>query len=224
MSLSDDLKKVMGGEVDNAAETLEFYSHDASLFEVVPEAVVFPKDAADVQNLVTYVAKNKAKHPDLSITARSAGTDMSGGAINESIVADFTKHFTQIEKTTFTEAQAQPGVYYRDFEKATLEHNALMPSYPASRDLCTIGGMVNNNSGGEKSLEFGKTENFVTSLDVVLADGSAVTMGPLTKKQLAAKMKLKTFEGQIYRDVFKLVDTHYDEIKKAKPHVTVRII
>jgi FAD/FMN-containing dehydrogenase len=95
-----------------------------------------------------------------------------------------------------------------------------MPSYPASRELCTIGGMVNNNSGGEKSLEYGKTENFVTELNVVLADGNAVTMGPLTKRQLDAKMKLKTFEGEIYRKTFELVDTHYDAIKKAKPHVT----
>jgi FAD/FMN-containing dehydrogenase len=95
-----------------------------------------------------------------------------------------------------------------------------MPSYPASRELCTIGGMVNNNSGGEKSLEFGKTENFVTELKVVLADGNEYTFAPLNRKQLDAKMAQKDFEGQIYRDTFKLVDDHYDAIKAAKPKVT----
>src|SRR2546430_10425952 len=82
------------GEVDASAGTREFYSHDASLFEVTPQLVVMPKDSADVQKLVALVAEQKKSMPDLSVTARSAGTDMSGGAINESIIVDFNKHFT----------------------------------------------------------------------------------------------------------------------------------
>src|SRR5690606_15549391 len=120
---------------------------------------------------------------------RSAGTDMSGGAINDSIIVDFMKHFDKIVKVTPTSARTQPGVYYRDFEKQTLKHNALLPSYPASRDLCAIGGMVNNNAGGEKSLQYGKTDQFVTELKVVLSDGNEYTVKPLTKKELDVKMK-----------------------------------
>jgi FAD/FMN-containing dehydrogenase len=220
MNLKSDLQGLIQGEVEDSPETLETYSHDASLFEVKPQVVTFPKDAADVVALVKYVAKNKADNPGLSITARSAGTDMSGGAVNESILADFTKHFTEVFEVSSTAAHAQPGVFYRDFEKATFEHNALMPSYPASRELCTIGGMVNNNAGGEKSLEFGKTENFVTELGVVLADGSQVTMGPLTKQQVEAKMKQTDFEGEVYRKTFQLMELHYDAIKAAKPKVS----
>ncbi|HSX00691.1 MAG TPA: FAD-binding oxidoreductase, partial [Candidatus Saccharimonas sp.] len=220
MSLVDDLKGVIKGEVDAAPATLEAYSHDASLFEVKPQAVTFPTNAADVKALVKFVKDHKAKQPDLSITARSAGTDMSGGAINDSIIADFTRHFTQILEVKPGSAHVQPGVYYRDFEKATLEQGALLPPYPASRELCTVGGMVNNNSGGEKSLEFGKTEDFVTELKVVLADGNEYTMKPLTKLELDVKMAQQDFEGQIYRDTFALVDGHYDAIKAAKPHVS----
>src|SRR5690606_37229342 len=130
-----------------------------------------------------------------SITPRSAGTDMSGGAIGQSIVLDMVRHMNDIFEVTATTAHAQPGVYYRDFEKQTLKHNALMPSYPASRDLCTIGGMVANNSGGEKSLQYGKTEKFVTELKVVLSDGKEYTVKPLTKKELDKKMAQKDFEG-----------------------------
>lgn len=220
MDLKAQLAPLIKGEVDTAPATLETYSHDASLFEVRPQVVVYPKTAADVQALIKYVAANKQAQPDLSITARSAGTDMSGAAINDSIIADFNRHFTAIEEITGDSAHAQPGVFYREFEKATLQHKALMPSYPASRELCTIGGMVNNNSGGEKSLEYGKTENFVNEIEVVLSDGSLVKMGPITKAQLDAKMARQDFEGQIYRDVFKLVDEHYDAIKAAKPHVS----
>jgi len=220
MNLQDDLKKVIQGEVEDGADVIEKYSHDASLFEVKPRVVVFPKDAADVQALVRYVGEQKKANPELSITARSAGTDMSGGAINDSIIADFNRHFTQIFEVSEAEAHAQPGVFYRDFEKATLERKALMPSYPASRELCTIGGMVNNNSGGEKSLEFGKTERFIKEIKVVFADGNEYVVKPLDKAGLDAKIAQKDYEGEIYRKVFELVDGHYDAIKAAKPHVT----
>ena len=208
------------GEVDNSPATLDLYSHDASMFELRPQLVVMPHDAKDVQMLVKLVGDKKDEMPSLSVTARSAGTCMSGGAINDSIIVDFSKHFTEIEKVTATSAQAQPGVFYRDFEPETLKHKALMPSYPASRDLATIGGMVNNNSGGEKSLEFGKTENFVTELQFVFADGVQRTVKPLHKAELAKKMHQKDFEGSVYAGIFEIVDTHYDQIKAAKPHVS----
>jgi FAD/FMN-containing dehydrogenase len=170
--------------------------------------------------LVKLVAEEKPRHAALSLTARSAGTCMSGGAINDSIIVDFRKHFTKIEKITPHVAQAQPGVLYRDFEPQTLKHGALMPSYPASRDLASIGGMVNNNSGGEKSLEFGKTEDFVTELQFVFADGVERTVKPLNREELDKKMKQKDFEGEVYSRLFWLVEKHYDQIKAAKPRVT----
>lgn len=208
------------GDIDNSEERRRLYSHDASLFEIEPQLIVAPKNSHDVQLLVRAVAGHKPKMPDLSLTARSAGTDMSGGTLNDSVIVDFIKHFTQIEKVTPTEAHAQPGVFYRDFEKATLKHKAIMPSYPASRDLCTIGGMVANNAGGEKSLEYGKVLNFVSELKVVFADGNEYTVRPLTKIELVKKMAQKDFEGRLYKQTFELIEKHYDQIKAAKPKVS----
>jgi FAD/FMN-containing dehydrogenase len=221
----DEIKRKLaaagfGGELDDSAEAKAFYSHDASLFELVPQLVVKPKTSSDVQKLVKLVAENKKAMPSLSLTARSAGTDMSGGAVNESIIVDFNRHFAKIEKVTNDEGHAQPGVFYRDFEKATLKHGSLMPSYPASRELCTIGGMVNNNSGGEKSLEYGKTENFVNELKVIFADGNEYTVKPLNRRELVAKMGQKTFEGRLYKQLFELCEKHYNKIKAAKPKVS----
>lgn len=217
----DEIKKLkFKGELDTATETLEFYSHDASLFELKPDLVAMPKDSEDLKTLVKYVATNKASQPKLSLTARSAGTCMSGGAVNESIIIDFNKHFTKIGKITSQSAEVQPGVFYRDFEKETLKHDALMPSFPASRELATVGGMVANNAGGEKSLEFGKTENFVKKLKVVLADANEYELSALKKPELIKKMAQKNFEGQVYRELFELIEANYDAIKAAKPHVT----
>ncbi len=208
------------GETDTSQETRDFYSHDASMFELTPQAVVMPKDSQDVQKLVQMVAAAKKTQTGLSLTARSAGTDMSGGAINDSIIVDFNKHFRKVHKVTATTAQVQPGVFYRDFEPQTLKHGALLPSFPASRELCTVGGMVNNNSGGEKSLEFGKTEDFVTELKVVFADGNEYTVKPLNRRELVAKMAQKNFEGRLYKQTFNLIEKHYDAIKAAKPKVS----
>ncbi len=208
------------GELDDSDQTREFYSHDASLFEVKPQLVVMPKDSKDVQTLVGLVSANKKKMPELSLTARSAGTDMSGGAVNEGIIVDFSKHFTKIESVTPTEARTQPGVFYRDFEKETLKKGALMPSYPASRDLCTVGGMVANNSGGEKSLEYGKVKDFVTELKVVFADGKEYVVKPLNKRELIKKMGQKDYEGQLYKRLFELCEKNYDVIHNAEPKVS----
>jgi FAD/FMN-containing dehydrogenase len=208
------------GDIDDTATALDLYSHDASLFELRPQLVVAPKNSSDVQLLIKTVNANRSADPTLTVTARGAGTDMSGGAINESIIADFNKHFTAIERVSPTEAQSQPGVFYRDFEVETLKQQALLPPFPASRDLCTVGGMVNNNSGGEKSLQFGKTEQFVKELKMVLADGNEYTIRPLTKAELDAKMAQNNYEGTIYKQLFELIEANYDAIKAAKPHVS----
>ncbi len=215
-----ELQKIFKGEIETDITTREKYSHDASMFEILPDVVVAPKDSQDIQSLVKLVAKYKKQLPKLSLTARSAGTDMAGGAINDSVIIDFNRHLTTIHETSAIEAHAQPGVFYRDFEKATLEHNALMPSYPASRELATIGGMIGNNSGGEKSLEYGKTADFVTELKLIFADGNEYVVKPLNESELKKKIAQKDFEGSIYKQVFELCEKHYDEIKAAKPQVS----
>ncbi|MCA9344524.1 FAD-binding oxidoreductase [Candidatus Saccharibacteria bacterium] len=220
MDIEEKLKQLISGDVNSSQEIREKYSHDASMFELKPQLVVAPKDAQDVKAIVKLIASQKQQNQNLSLTVRSAGTDMSGAAINDSIILDFTKYFTNINEVSTELAHAQPGVYYRDFEKATLEKGVIMPSYPASRDLCTIGGMVANNAGGEKSLKYGKTEEFVEELSVVLADGNQYTVKALNKDELEKKMAQNDFEGRLYKDIFTLIDSNYDQIKAAKPGVS----
>lgn len=219
-TIKTDLTKLLKGDVHDSRRVRDSFSHDASMFEVVPELVVAPKDSEDIQNLVKYVSMHKSKMPNLSITARSAGTDMSGGAINDSIILDMRTHMNNIFEVDSQSAHTQPGAFYRDFEVETLKHGALLPPYPASRDLCTVGGMVANNSGGEKSLQYGKTEKFVTELKVIFADGNEYTVRPLNEKELKTKMRQHDLEGKIYRDVYRLVDDNYAAIKAAKPNVS----
>jgi len=218
--LSGELKKIIKGEVRDDETTLTAFSRDASIFEIKPEVVVSPKNSKDLQALVKAVPKLRKKHKGLSLTARSAGTDMGGGPLSESVIVDFIKNFNRVLEVGNGYAVVEPGVYYRDFEKATLKKGWLFPSYPASRELCTVGGIVANNSGGEKSLSYGKTENYVEELSVILADGNEYTIKPLTKGELSRKLKLKGFEGELYRKIYKLITSNEKLLKAAKPHVS----
>jgi len=218
-NLLNELKGVIKGDVATDEETLMKHSHDASLFEVKPQVVVYPKDADDVKSLVTFVEKHKKDHPTLSLTGRSAGTDMGGGSINESIIVDFMKYFTHIGEIKDNIGTVEPGVFYRDFEKETLKQDLIFASYPASRELCAIGGIVNNNSGGEKSLMYGKTENFVKRTKVVLSDGNVYELKPLNNDQLHEKMGQDSFEGRLYKQMYDLIDKNHEALQEAKPKV-----
>ncbi len=216
MSLKEDIKKIIKGDVWDDENTLAKYSHDASLFEVKPQIIVAPKNTDDIQNLVKFANK----HNNITFTVRSGGTDMTGGDLGESIILDVSKYLNNIKEVNADYAIIEPGVFYRDFEKETLKHNALLPSYPASREICTLGGMVANNSGGEKTLAYGKTEDYVTDLKVVLRDGKEYDIKPIDQKTLAKKMRLKGVEGQIYRGIYDLILKHKFAIDAAKPKVS----
>lgn len=219
----EDIKALtshIDGDVETTEDVKDTYSHDTSLFEVVPEAVVFPRSTEDLEKLVRWVSERKKQNPDLSITARSGGTDMSGGAINESLIVVFERYMNAIGSVENDAISVEPGAWYRDFEKETLKHGMLMPSYPASRELCAVGGMVANNAGGEKSLVYGKTEDYVNSLQVVLSDGNEYTFGPLNGEQLKEKMDQDDFEGEVYRKMHALITDNYDLLKEAKPQVS----
>ncbi|HUZ92886.1 MAG TPA: FAD-binding oxidoreductase [Candidatus Paceibacterota bacterium] len=218
--LADEIRQFFHGEVAGDDATLADYSHDYSIFIVKPQLVVFPKDVEDVKNLVKFVAKKKAAGEDISLTGRSAGTDMTGGPLTQSIVVSFTKYFNQVKEIGADYAVVQPGVYFRDFEKQLKPKGLLYPPYPASKDLCALGGMVNNNSGGEKTLAYGKTEDYIEELKVVLADGELHTLKPLSGAELDTKLKEPGFEGDYYRNLYALLDKNYDAVKAAKPDVS----
>lgn len=246
--MKDEIQKFFKGDVDDSEETLLKYSHDASLLEVRPKLVVFPKDGEDIQNLIKWVnenKQNKEKYGELSITARCAGTDMSGGAIGESIILDFTRHMNKliggplpIDNSTYLNKKkqnkiekldnyplvpsyitVQPGMFYRDFEKITLEKGLILPCFTASKSINAMGGMFGNNSAGERTLKYGKTEDYILETKIIFADGNEYVVKPLNKDELSKKITQNDFEGNVYKNIFNLINENETEIKQAKPNV-----
>ncbi len=216
MRLAEEIGKFFKGEIGDDEDILKTYSHDASLFEVKPKLVVCPKDSEDLQNLVKWLKEN----PGNSITIRAAGSDMTGGPLNESIIADISKHMNHMNEIMNENVITQPGVFYRDFEKQTLAKGLILPCFPASKNLCALGGMISNNCAGERTLRYGKMENYVLESKIIFSDGNEYTIKPLNKSELDAKIAQGDFEGNIYKNLFELVEKNKEILNQAKPKVS----
>lgn len=220
------LARDLRGDISDAPADIATASRDASLFTRTPELVVYPKDAQDVSTLVQEVAHLRSIDVPISLTARAAGTCMSGGSLTTGVVVSFTKYMHTVGKVAPRAGAAggtidtEPGVYYRDFEKATLEAGLILPSYPASRELAAMGGIVANNSGGERTLAYGQTERYVEEIEAVLTDGSTATFKALSPEEVEEKKRERTHEGRIYRELDALLTKNAKLISAHKPKVS----
>ena len=221
MTLKERISAFILGDCADDSETLSIYSRDTSIFERRPKVVVFPKNADDVAAVVRFVHEARQNGEDISLAPRSAGTDMTGGPLTDSIALVFTKYMNQVRTVGDGFAITEPGVYYRDFEKKTLAKNGMIfPSYPASRELCAMGGIVANNSGGELTLRYGKTNKYINELRVTLSDGTETEMKKLSLAELEVAKKRPGLDGSIYREIHQLVLDNREEIEQARPSVT----
>ena len=206
-------------------KTIETYSTDASIFRIVPSGVFAPRDKGELLEFVKEIIRLKKENPksDISITGRAAGTCMSGGSLTDQYIISFTDHFNKIIKID-KEAKTvtlEPGVYYRDMEKETLKKGLILPSYPASRELCAIGGMIGNNAAGEKTFKYGKTDKYIEEIEMICADGNIYNFKELAGDQLNDVLENdKTFYGDIHRAVYSLIQHNESEINRSKPTVT----
>lgn len=212
-----DLKPKLQGEFSTDPHVLEKYHKDASIFEIAPSAVAYPKHKQDIEELVKYVTQHKPNHPTLSLTARAAGSDMTGGSINDSIIVDVTKHLNQISELTSDSVVTEPGVMFRDLETSLTARGLTMPAYPVSKGWCAVGGMVGNNAGGEKTFKYGQVIHYVQEIEAVLADGKTYNFRPLNEAELKQKLAQQDFEGRLYNAVYKLITENYRVIQDAKP-------
>jgi len=117
-----------------------------AFFSVRPQVVIHPKDQNDIETVVQILAKEAGKFPSLSLTPRAAGTGLSGGSLTDSIVIDVTTHLHSMGKIVKKKVEitfsCQPGAMWRDVEKQLKKHHVYLPSYPASKDICSMGGAV----------------------------------------------------------------------------------
>ena len=221
--IAEDMLRQAGfaGEVSSDKELLAKYSTDESIFSIRPQIVLQPKDADDVKIAVRVLGEQTKKFPSLSLTPRAAGTGLSGGSLTDSVVIDVVKHLNQIEKVRKSDAgvtvTCEPGAMWKDVESELKKHDVYLPPFPASKDICTIGGAVANNSAGPDSLRYGHVADWVLSLEIVLHDGNSYEVKPLTFREYKKLASEKTALGKIAKEVFTLIEKNESIIKRAEP-------
>lgn len=178
-------------------------------------------DQKDVEIAVKTLGEESERFPSLSLTPRAAGTGLSGGSLTDSVVIDMCKNMNDIGEFKLDKEQAtfscQPGAMWRDVEKMLKEQDHYLPPYPASKDICSVGGTIGNNSAGPDSLRYGHVAKWIESLDVTLYDGRTYTIKPLSYKEYRALIKEKHAYAKIAKQIFELIEKNELAIKRARP-------
>jgi FAD/FMN-containing dehydrogenase/Fe-S oxidoreductase len=172
-----DLRR-QGVAVDDTALTRSLYSSDASVYRVLPGAVVFPRRTEEIDAIVSACAQNR-----VPIINRGAGTSVAGNAIGTGLVIDHSKHLNAVLHidTETRSARVQPGVVHATLQRHAASHGLRFGPDPSSHTRCTIGGMIGNNACGSRALGYGRTSDNVRGLHIVTSAGEHLRLGTLDR-------------------------------------------
>src|ERR671918_2088334 len=189
-----ELVERLGDAVRTDPVTCENYRFDWARDPAAgtPVAVVRARDAAEVQTCVRWAAEH-----GVPVVPRGAGSGLSGGscAVDGGIVLSLVRmRAVEIDVATQV-AVVEPGAFNREVKTAAAEHGLWYPPDPSSFEICSIGGNVATNAGGLCCVKYGVTTDYVLGLDVVLADGTLVTLGGKRIKDVAGLSLTKLFVG-----------------------------
>lgn len=215
------LQEHLVGEVNVSPDVRRHFSQDASVLQLMPLAVVYPRNENDIRKTARFSWQLAERGKIVPLTARGAGSDVTGAALGNGILLVFTAHMNKILAFDPRKevVEVEPGINYDKLQQALFTHGFFLPAYPSSAQYATIGGSIANNSSGEKSVKYGNTLEYVEKLRVILANGEVIETGRLNKKELSKKMGLSSFEGEVYRALDALIDENADLIKAMKDHI-----
>ena len=219
-ALEAELRSELRGEVRFDAGSRALYATDGSNYRQVPIGLVIPLDEADV------VATIKAcRDVGAPILPRGAGTSLAGQCCNVAVIMDFSKFLNRII-TLDPEAKVarvQPGIVLDRVRDAAEVHHLTFAPDPATHSRCTLGGMIGNNSCGVHALMGGKTVDNIHELDVMLYDGTRMTVGKTTDDELEAIIRTGGRKGQIYAGLKDIRDRFAPLIREKFPRIPRRV-
>src|SRR6478672_5775619 len=176
MGIASELRRLLGNDaVADDPQTLADHSGDKWFAHEIPEVVAFASSSDEVKKLLQFANENK-----IPVTARGAGYGYVGSCVpvRRGIALSLAR-MNRIKEVSFADATAivEPGVITGELKRAAREQKLFYPPDPASFEHCTIGGNVATNAGGPRCLKYGVTRNYITGLEVVLANGEVLRTG-----------------------------------------------
>ncbi|MCI4432997.1 MAG: FAD-binding oxidoreductase [Nitrosopumilus sp.] len=208
--IQKSLKNIISGEVFWDKEILNYYSVDASSYQVIPKIVIIPKNEKDVINVVKIAKKYK-----ISVTARGAGTGLVGNSLNNGIILDLKK-FDSI-KIKNNHVILGSGTIKGKLDQTLKKSGKFFPPNPSIGPYCSVGGMIGNNSSGSRSLKYGSVIDNIEEITFVDGNGKKIIL-PKNKKVGAKIFKLaKKLECEKFPKVTKNSSGYrLDSIKSIK--------
>jgi FAD/FMN-containing dehydrogenase/Fe-S oxidoreductase len=191
-------------------------STDNSIYQVMPEAILYPASAEDINSIINCVAQQ----PDnaISITPRGGGTGTNGQSLNHSVIVDTSRYLDNI--IHFDEASRQvcvePGVVLDQLNEFLKPSGLFFPANVSTSSRATIGGMVATDASGKGSRIYGKTSTYIEQLEVVLSDGSDYSVRPTPIDNLSS-LRDQSLGDRLQYEVYSSVVQHRDEIERVFP-------
>lgn len=219
-ALERELRGRVRGEVLCDEVSRGIYATDASNYQIVPVAVVVPRDADDVRQAVAV-----AERHGVPILARGGGTSLAGQTVGAAVVIDMSKHLNEVLELDVQgrTVRVEPGLVRDELNATLAPHGLHFAPDPATGSRANVGGMIGNNSSGTKSILFGKTIDHVEALKVLLADGTELEFQRLDAAQLEAATRGDDREAEIHRGLRRIVNDNRDEIASRYPDVMRRV-
>ena len=203
-SLSGDL---LDGKFDRGR-----YSTDASIYQIMPEAVVLPKTIEDIQKTIQFSQENS-----IPILPRGGGTSQNGQTVNQAIVLDNSRYLNKIVEINEKNLTCvvEPGVVLDELNRQLKPFGLWFPVDVSTSSRATIGGMAGNNSAGGRSIRYGIMRDNVLAINAILSDGSKAHFG-LVKKGLTGLEK-------VFPKLIKIAEKNKKEIETRYPKVLRRV-
>jgi FAD/FMN-containing dehydrogenase/Fe-S oxidoreductase len=214
------LKKSLRGEVRFDLGSRALYASDASNYRQLPIGVIFPRDAADVE-----AALAACRATGAAVLPRGAGTSLAGQCVNVAVVFDYSRFMNSLEELDPAKrlARVEPGIVLDRLRDAAELHHLTYAPDPATHSRCTLGGMIGNNSCGVHGLLGGKVVDNVESLDIVLYDGTRMTVGATPPDRLEALSRAGGRAGQIYSGLARIRDRYASLVREKFPRIPRRV-
>ena len=168
--------------------TRQLYATDASIYQIEPLGVAFPKGAEQAGAVI-----RESADAGVSVTPRGAGTSLVGNAIGEGLIVEFSRYNRQITDLDLEKRSVRvgAGVVLDQLNDFLRPHGFCFGPDVATSSRATLGGMIANNSSGARCPVYGTTADHVTSLEVVMADGRTEKIGPMHESLCSERVEIE---------------------------------
>ena len=222
-SLQRELAAQISGEVRFDPGSKAMYAVDASNYRQVPVGVVIPKSKEDVIKVIA-----TCREYGVPVLSRGGGTSLAGQCCNAAIVIDWSKYMHAVLEINEKErwARVLPGTVCDELRDAVMQRTRKRLTWgpdPATHNHCCFGGMIGNNSCGAHAQMSGKTDNNIEELEVLLYDGTRLTVGWTSDAEMQQVIAKGGRQGEIFQRLKSIRERYAALIRQKYPNIPRRV-